>query len=143
MIYTPSIKKAIKICYKAHEGQLDKSGIPYIFHPFHLAEQMEEEDEIIVALLHDVVEDSDYSFDDLVAEGFSVEIINALKLLTHMDSIPYFEYIKQIKTNVLAAKVKLADLKHNSDLSRLDTIDNKSLARVKKYRKAIELLSIN
>jgi (p)ppGpp synthase/HD superfamily hydrolase len=141
MIYTTSTKKAMSICYRAHKGQVDKAGLPYVFHPFHLAEQMQEEDEIIVALLHDVVEDSDYDFNNLKSAGFSNEIIEALKLLTHKKSVPYMKYIEQIKCNALATKIKLADLKHNSDLSRLDTVDSKALERVEKYAKAIKFLS--
>lgn len=140
MFYTPQIKKAIKICYEAHKDQYDKGGLPYVFHPFHLAEQMKEEDEIIVALLHDVIEDSDYTLIDLEEAGFSENVLNALKLLTHQKSVPYMEYIKNIKSNSLAAKVKLADLKHNSDLSRLSTIDNKTLSRLEKYNQAILFL---
>ena len=140
MIYTPLTKKAMKLAYAAHHGQVDKTGIPYIYHPIHLAEQMESEETVCVALLHDVVEDTDITFDDLQKEGFSDEIIIALKLLTHTSGEPYMEYISKIKQNPLATEVKLADLKHNSDLSRLDSVDDKALKRTEKYKKAIALL---
>lgn len=140
MIYTANTKKALKLCFEAHKNQRDKSDIPYVFHPFHLAEHMEDESTTIVALLHDVVEDSDSTFDDLRKEGFSEEVMDALQLLTHDPQIPYMEYIQKIKSNPIASKVKLADLKHNSDLSRLDVITHKDLQRVKKYQEAIELL---
>ena len=140
MIYTDKTKTALKLCFETHKNQLDKSGIPYVFHPFHLAEQMTDEATTITALLHDVVEDSDITFDDLEKYGYNSEIIEALKLLTHDDSVPYTEYILKIKANPIAKAVKLADLKHNSDLSRLDTIDNYALARHEKYKQAIKLL---
>ncbi len=120
MIYTTLTKKALKICFNAHKEQVDKTGMPYVFHPFYLAEQMDSEDSVCVALLHDVVEDTNVTFDDLINEGFNDNIINALKLLTHNDDTPYMEYVKRIKENQIATKVKLADLKHNSDLTRLD-----------------------
>ena len=140
MIYTDLTKKALKLCFESHKEQVDKSGMPYVFHPFHLAEQMTDEMTTVVALLHDVVEDSDITFEDLETQGFSDGILNALKLLTHDKSIPYMDYIAEIKKNEIATAVKLADLKHNSDLSRLDVIDEKTLNRKKKYEKAIKFL---
>lgn len=141
MVYTILTKKAIKICFQAHKDQVDKSGMPYVFHPFHLAEQMMDENTTIVALLHDVVEDTDISFSDLEQEGFSDCIIDALRLLTHDDTVPYMDYVKKIAGNPIAKAVKLADLKHNSDLSRLDAIDEKALKRVEKYNEAIKILN--
>lgn len=140
MIYTPATKRALKLCFEAHKDQIDKSGMPYVFHPFHLAEQMKDEDTTIVALLHDVIEDTDYTFGDLKAIGFDDVIIDALKLMTHDESVPYMEYVAEIKTNPIAREVKLADLQHNSDLSRLDVIDEKALKRKDKYMEAIKLL---
>lgn len=140
MIYNELTKKAMRISFEAHKNQTDKNGMPYIFHPIHLAEQMIDEKTICVALLHDVVEDTDITFDQLEKEGFSKEVIDALKLMTHDDSVPYMEYIKSIKTNKIASAVKLADLKHNSDLTRLDKVDEKAIKRAEKYQKAIELL---
>lgn len=141
MIYTNLTKKAMKIAFNAHKEQVDKNGIPYIYHPVHLAEQMDSEETICVALLHDVVEDTNITFENLEEYGFYDEIIVALKLMTHDVSIPYMEYVKKIKTNEIAKKVKLADLNHNSDLSRLDFVDEKALQRAEKYKKAIELLT--
>ena len=140
MIYTALTKKALQIAFDAHKEQVDKTGIPYIFHPFHLAEQMESEDEICVALLHDVVEDTDISSDELRANGFSPRVMNALALLTHGEGLEYFDYIKAIGDNPLAAKIKLADLRHNSDISRLDTVNEEDRERIEKYQKAIEYL---
>ena len=140
MLYTELTKKAMKIAYEAHKDQYDKSGIPYIFHPIHLAEQMNDESTICVALLHDVVEDTDITFEQLSDAGFSDEIISAIKLMTHDDAVPYMEYVIKIKANPIAAAVKLADLRHNSDLTRLDTVDENVKQRAEKYNKAIQLL---
>lgn len=140
MIYTDLTKKALKLCFEAHKDQVDKSGLPYVFHPFHLAEQMEDEATTVVALLHDVVEDTDITFLDLEQEGFGEEIITALKLLTHEDSVPYMDYVLEIKKNQIATAVKLADLRHNSDLTRMDVVDEWALKRNEKYKRAMKLL---
>ena len=141
MIYTELTKKAMKLCFKAHKDQVDKSGLPYVFHPFHLAEQMQDEATTVTALLHDVVEDSDYTLQDLIDMGFPKEVTDAIALMTHDDAIPYLDYVRNLKDNPVARAVKLADLKHNSDLSRLDIIDEKALKRVEKYHKAIRILT--
>ena len=142
MFYTELTKKAMRIAYDAHKEQVDKSGLPYIFHPFHLAEQMEDEISICVALLHDVVEDTAITFEDLAAQGILDSVIEALKLLTHDDAVPYMNYVQKIKEsgNEAAIAVKLADLRHNSDISRLDRIDEKAILRIEKYKRAIEIL---
>jgi (p)ppGpp synthase/HD superfamily hydrolase len=141
MIYTEMTKKALKLCFAAHKDQTDKSGMPYVFHPFHLAEQMPDEDTTIVALLHDVIEDTPYTLDDLRAMGFNEQVLDALALMTHDKRIPYTDYVAKIKGNKIARTVKLADLKHNSDLSRLYNVDEKAMKRIEKYRQAIALLS--
>ncbi len=141
MIYTPLTKKAMKLCFAAHKDQVDKSGLPYVFHPFHLAEQMATEETTVVALLHDVVEDTPYTLTDIAGMGFPKTVIDALALLTHDDAVPYMDYVAAIKQNPIAKAVKLADLQHNSDLSRLDYVDTKALQRAEKYRRAMELLT--
>ena len=141
MIYTPLTKQAMQLCFMAHKDQQDKSGLPYVFHPFHLAEQMQDEVTTVVALLHDVVEDSDYTFADLEAMGYPPVVLDALRLLTHDDSVPYLEYVREVKKNPVAAAVKLADLRHNSDLSRLDVVTERALARREKYLQAQALLT--
>ena len=140
MLYTAQIKKAMSLAYNAHHGQNDKSGQPYIFHPFYLAMQMESEKEIVTALLHDVCEDTDITFADLEKEGFDADIIEALRLLCRKDDEDYMEYVKRLKSNTLARSVKFQDLKHNSMLERLETITEKDIKRAEKYKKAIELL---
>lgn len=140
MIYTEYTKLAMKICFKAHAHQLDKSGLPYVFHPFHIAEQMKDEDTTIVALLHDVVEDSDITLNDLKKYGFSEDVISAVAAMTHSPNIDYMDYIAQVKKNPIAAAVKLEDLKHNRDLTRLEEVTAKDIQRNEKYKKAMELL---
>ena len=143
MIYTNLTKKALLISFEAHKEQFDKSGIPYVYHPYEVASGFHTEDEICVALLHDVVEDTEMTFENLSGEGFGENIIAALKLLTHSDDTPYFEYIKAIKQNPLAAAVKLADLKHNSTRSRMNVITDWDEKRYQKYETAIKLLTEN
>ena len=140
MLYTEKIKKALEIAFDAHKDQVDKAGLPYIYHPFYLATQMETEDSIIVALLHDVVEDSHYTFEEIESFGFSPSIISALRLLTHEDSEDYIAYIHRVKENELARIVKLADLKHNSDVSRLSHMDDKARERLNRYAESIKIL---
>lgn len=140
MIYTEMTKKAMKIAFEAHKNQTDKSGMPYIYHPVHLAEQMKDEETTCVALLHDVVEDTDWTLDELTEHGFDARIVEALELMTHAKGVPYMEYVAQIKPNPIAKVVKLADLRHNSDLTRLNEVNEKALARVEKYKKAIAML---
>jgi len=141
MIYTDLTKKALKLCFEAHKQQVDKTGMPYVFHPFHLAEQMDDEISTVCALLHDVVEDTPITFDDLLEAGFPQEVIEVLKLLTHEDSVPYMDYVGEISKNPTAKKVKIADLRHNSNLSRLDEVDEKAKARCEKYKRALDLLT--
>lgn len=141
MVYTELTKRAMNIAYNAHHGQYDKGGYPYIHHPIHLAEQMDNEVECCVALLHDVVEDTDITFEDLERE-FPSEVIEALKLLTHDTNIEYMDYIKKIKTNEVATKVKLADLKHNYDKLRIDReLTNTEKSKGNIYKEAYEYLS--
>ena len=140
MIYTPITKRALALCFEAHKDQLDKSGLPYVFHPFHLAEQMTDEITTTVALLHDVVEDSDVTLEALTEMGFPDAVTKAIALLTHDSAVPYMDYVAKIKENPIAKAVKLADLQHNSDTSRLDTVTPYDEIRAEKYQNAIKLL---
>lgn len=147
MIYTPLTNKAMRIAYAAHHGQFDYNGIPYIFHPIHLAEQMDDEASCCAALLHDVVEDTDVTLEDL-RKDFPEEIIQIVKLLTHdgnaeYDNMDYFDYVRQIKTHPIARKVKLADIAHNSDQTRCvgsDLTEEKLAYWKAKYEKATKIL---
>lgn len=140
MIYTPMTRKAMRIAYDAHAGQVDKTGLPYIYHPIHLAESMTDENSIITALLHDVIEDTNLTIDELAREGFHEDVLTALTLLTHNPAEEYMDYISRISTCPLARKIKLADLRHNSDPTRLDSVDEKTARRFEKYARAIRLL---
>ena len=147
MVYTPLTNKAMCFAYKAHHGQLDYNGIPYIFHPIHLAEQMDDELSCCAALLHDVVEDTDITLNDLRRE-FPEEVIRLVGLLTHdvsaeSNNQDYFDYIRAIKEDPTAVKVKLADIAHNSDQTRCtgSGLTEEQLAFWRqKYQKAQEIL---
>ena len=140
MIYTKMTKKAIKLMYEKHKDQVDKAGMPYVLHPLHVAEKMDNEVTTTVALLHDIVEDTDVTFEQLSEYGFSQKVVDALKCLTHKPDVEYFDYIKEIAKNPVATIVKIADLEHNSDLTRLDEISESDLLRVQKYSKSLEYL---
>ena len=130
MIYTDLTIKAMNLAYTAHHGQFDKGGVPYIFHPIHLAEQMDDEISTCVALLHDTVEDTDVTLEQLARE-FPGEVVDAVSLLTHAEGVDYFEYIRAIKQNPIAVKVKLEDLSHNGDPKRICNQGNQEKRRIK------------
>lgn len=132
---------ALAIAKKAHAGQVDKAGVDYIQHPLYVASQVNTEQEKAVALLHDVIEDSDITAADLFASGLSNEVVTAVQILTKKKGQSYQEYLGKVKSNNLARVVKLADLKHNSDLSRLKSVTNTDYERVKKYKNTIYYLS--
>lgn len=144
MIYTILTNKAMRIAYDAHQGQVDKAGLPYIFHPFHLAEQMTDEISTCVALLHDVAEDTAVSLDDLASE-FPPEVMEPLRKLTHQPGVSYADYIIGLRDDPVARKVKLADIRHNSDMTRfagVKPISPKDAARLtEKYKMAMAILS--
>lgn len=140
MIYTALTKMALLVSFQAHREQRDKSGMPYVYYPFHLAEQMVDEDTTVAALLHDVAEDTDLTLDDLEKMGFGPRVMEALRLLTHSKDVPYMDYIRKIAQNPVARAVKIADLRHNSDLSRLENVTNEDRARVEKYKRALAIL---
>ena len=132
---------ALAIAKKAHAGQVDKAGVDYIQHPLYVASQVKTEQEKAVALLHDVLEDSDITAADLLAYGLSNEVVAAVQTLTKKKGQSYQDYLEKVKSNNLARVVKLADLKHNSDLSRLKSVSDTDRERVKKYKNAIRYLS--
>ena len=142
MIYTEMTITAMKIAYNAHLGQLDYNDVPYIFHPYHLAEQMDDEISCTVALLHDVVEDTSKTFADL-EKMFPKQVVEIVQLLTHDEDVDYFDYIRKIKTNPIATKVKLEDLQHNSNEARSigsNLTQEQLLYWKEKYTKAKEIL---
>lgn len=132
------LEKAIFIAVCAHKGQVDKGGEPYILHPLSLMLSMKDEIEKICAVLHDVIEDTDITFEYLESQGFSNEIIAALDALTKRNSESYDVFIDRVIENKIACKVKLADLNHNMDLSRIAKPSKKDYERIKKYERALD-----
>ena len=143
MIYTDMTVRAMKLAYEAHDGQTDYCGVPYVFHPYHLAEQMDDEVSCAVALLHDVVEDAEITISELERD-FPKEVTDAVALLTRDKSMPYFDYVKNIKQNPIAVKVKLADLAHNMDPGRIphDPEHAETVRSLRgRYQMAVEMLN--
>lgn len=140
MIYSKQINKAIKIAYEAHKNQTDFFGVPYIFHPWEVASQLDNEEAVIVGLLHDVIEDTNITYDDLRKEGFSEEIIEGIKGVTKIEGEDYMDFVKRAKQNKISRQVKIADLKHNMNLTRLEYVTEKDLQRNEKYKKALAFL---
>ena len=137
-----TLERAIEIAVEAHSGQLDKSGCEYIGHPLRVMAAGNTIEEKIVGVLHDVVEDSEWTFEMLVAEGFSAEIVEALRCLTRLsETDPYDKFIARVKSNPLAVAVKLNDLTDNMDIRRLPYISDKDVKRLKRYLKAYKQLT--
>lgn len=134
------LEKAIQIAVNAHKGQTDKAGKPYILHLLRVMLKGSNDDEAICGVLHDILEDTNWTISDLRKEGFSEEIINALQCVTKKDNEPYSEFISRISKNPLATKVKLNDLEDNMDKSRLNNINEKDLQRFEKYSIAYKFL---
>ena len=132
---------AFEIAKTAHAGQTDKAGLDYILHPLQVAAEVTTDEEKAVALLHDIIDDTDVTASELLAKGLPDNVVEAVKALTKKHNQNYAAYLAGVKKNRLATAVKLADLKHNSDLSRLEKITQKDRERAEKYRKAIEYLS--
>ena len=134
---------AISIAAKAFEGKTDKGGKPYILHCLRVMNSVNQKDEdlMIAAILHDIVEDTDYTFSDLTVLGFSDRVIGILHLLTHQKSTPYDEYIKAISVSADATAIKLADLRDNSDITRIKGLRKKDIDRIEKYHKSYIYLS--
>ena len=141
MIYNENTKKAINLVFEHHANQFDKGGYPYILHPIHLAENMDTEDTTIVALMHDLVEDTTVTIEDIIDMDFNNNVVEAIRLLTKTKDKPYQEYIEDIKKNEIAKIVKIADLKHNMDTTRLDSIDPETIKRIEKYKHSLEILN--
>ena len=133
--------RAIEIAQEAHKGVKDKGGHDYINHPIRVMHAMSNDQEKIVAILHDVVEDSDWTFERLKEEGFEDSVIESLRCVTkYSEEEDYQEFIRRAATNKIATKVKMADIEDNLDLSRLGTLTEKDLTRIKKYKKALKYL---
>ena len=136
-----NIERAIQIAVEAHAGAKDKGGKPYILHPLNVMMRLETEEEQIVAILHDVVEDTDWTFESLSEEGFSKIIIEALRTITkYSQDEDYEEFIQRSLSNEIGRKVKIADLKENLDITRIGELDKKDIQRINKYKRALEVL---
>lgn len=134
---------AIAIAHKAHDGQLDKAGKPYITHPLTVMAQMDTIESKIVAVLHDAIEDSDLTITDLAQQGFPDLITEAIAAITKLDAEDYADYIGRVKSNAIARKVKIADVTHNMDLSRIANPTAKDFQRLEKYKQILDQLKQN
>ena len=135
------LERAIEIAVEAHSGVKDKGGAPYILHPLAVMHSLETENEKIVGVLHDVVEDSDWTFEKLAEEGFSIEIVDAVRSVTKSsEDSDYSDFIRRVKRNPIGKKVKIADLKHNMDVTRIPDLSNDDLDRLIKYKAALKSL---
>ena len=127
------LELALQIAVKAHAGQKDKSGEPYIFHPIRVMERCSNPKAKIVALLHDIVEDTEVTFDELKTAGFPEDILGTLRFVTHEKEVPYDDYIEALMHDPIAVEVKIADLEDNSDIRRLKEIKDRDVERLQKY----------
>ena len=141
--YNEQFQIALELAVEKHKNQTDKAGNPYILHPLHVMENVNSKDGKIVAILHDIIEDTDITEDYLLKIGLSKRIVDAVVALTRSEDMDYQEYIKNLSSNPLANEVKLADLEHNMDLKRLPTLEEKDLERNRKYQIAYHYLINN
>jgi (p)ppGpp synthase/HD superfamily hydrolase len=135
-----TLEDAITIASEAHRGQRDKAGAPYLLHPLRLMLRMESEAAMMAAVLHDVVEDSDWTLERLRERGFPEEVVAAVECLTHRDGESYEEFVERLKANQLARRVKLADLEDNMNVLRIGALGPKDLQRLEKYHRAWRVL---
>lgn len=141
--YNEQFQIALELAVEKHKNQTDKAGNPYILHPLHVMENVNSKEGKIIAILHDIIEDTDVTEDYLLKIGLSKRIVDAVVALTRSEDIDYQEYIKNLSSNPLAKEVKLADLEHNMDLKRLPTLEKKDLERNRKYQIAYHYLINN
>ena len=135
-----TLERAIAIAAEAHAGQCDKGGQPYILHPLRVTLGMKTDTTRIVAVLHDVVEDTDWTFDDLKNEGFADEVVDAVDALTRRAGEDYMEFVRRAKANALAKPVKIADVRDNMDVTRLRNFGERDRSRLARYEKALAIL---
>ena len=136
------IEKSLEIALIAYAGQKDKAGKTYILHPLRIMAKMNTDDERAVAILHDVIEDSDYTAEDLLSQGLPSNIVEAVQVLSKIENETYDQFVVRVKSNELATKVKIADIEDNINILRLDSVNNYDLERVAKYHKAWKSLQI-
>jgi (p)ppGpp synthase/HD superfamily hydrolase len=136
-----SIEAAITLACKAHQGQIDKGGSPYILHPLRLMLRMSRAAELMAAVMHDVVEDGDVSLQDLRSLSFPESVVSAVDCLTRRKGEDYEGFLKRLAVNPLARRVKMEDLKDNMNLTRLSDVTDKDLKRQEKHKKALQILA--
>lgn len=134
------LEKALVIATKAHEGQKDKAGAPYIFHPIRVSNRCRRDEEKIVAILHDTIEDTDVTPDYLLSEGFPKNIVEAVLSVTRNEGESYEDFVIRSKQNPIGRQVKIHDLEDNMDITRLHSLSEKDLERLNKYLKAYRVL---
>ncbi len=136
-----TLERAIEIAARAHAGQVQHDGSPYILHPLEVMMQVKSLEAKMAAVLHDVIEDTAVTMEDLRKEGFSEKVLATVDLLTRKEGQDYLDYLKPIRQNAMALEIKLADLNHNIDLRRLPLLSEEDIARMKKYHHAIRYLN--
>ena len=137
-----NLERAIQIAVEAHAGAKDRGGRAYILHPISVMMRCETDEEKIVAILHDVIEDTDWTFEALREEGFTETIIEALKTVTkHSEDEDYDEFIQRSLKNEIGRKVKIADLRENLDVTRIGELTDKDIERINKYKRALKVLT--
>jgi (p)ppGpp synthase/HD superfamily hydrolase len=135
-----NLQRAIEIAVTAHKGQVDKGGAPYILHPLRIMLSLKSEEEKILGVLHDVVEDSDWSFNDLSKEGFSDDVIKGLRSVTAIEGEDYGSFIQRARSDPIGRNVKIADITDNLDIRRIEELSDRDFTRIKKYRRALKVL---
>ncbi len=135
------LDNAIQIAARAHAGQTRRNGTPYVLHPIRVMLRQQDPEAMIAGVLHDVVEDTDVTLEDLQREGFSEGVLAAIRLLTHEDDVPYADYVRAIADDPIAHAVKLADLEDNMNVRELPSVTDRDLTRMAKYHKAWQTLS--
>ena len=136
-----TVEDAVSIAPRAHRGQKDKAGAPYLLHPLRMMVRMDTEAAMMAAVLHDVVEDTEWTLDRLREAGFSDEVLEAVDCLTHREGESYEEFVKRVRTNPIAREVKIADLEDNLNVRRIDQIGPRDLERLEKYHRAWRVMT--
>ena len=136
-----TVEDAVSIAVRAHRGQRDKAGAPYLLHPLRMMLRMDTEAAMMAAVLHDVVEDTEWTLERLREAGFSEEVLEAVDCLTHREGESYQEFVERVRTNPIARQVKIADLEDNMNVRRMNQLGPKELERMEKYHRAWRVLT--
>ena len=136
-----TVEDAVSIATRAHRGQKDKAGAPYLLHPLRMMLRMETEAAMMAAVLHDVVEDTEWTLERLREAGFSDEVLEAVDCLTHREGESYQQFVERVRTNRIARQVKIADLEDNMNVRRINQLGPKDLERLEKYHRAWRVLT--